>query len=88
MNVDIVINATSVSAPDESPEMADLVAAMDIKGCELVVDLNYNRRRISGRTWPGKQKIQVYGRAAAAGLSGPPNLCALDGAAVAAGSFH
>ncbi len=43
MNVDIVINATSVSAPDESPEMADLVAALNIKGCELVVDLNYNR---------------------------------------------
>ena len=43
INVDIVINATSVSAPDESPEMADLVAALNIKGCELVVDLNYNR---------------------------------------------
>ncbi|MCP3954013.1 MAG: shikimate dehydrogenase [Desulfobacterales bacterium] len=43
LDVDIVVNATSVSAPDESPEMAALVAALDIKGCELVVDLNYNR---------------------------------------------
>ncbi len=43
LDVDIVINATSVSSPDESPEMAALVGALDIKGCELVVDLNYNR---------------------------------------------
>ena len=43
MHADIVINATSVSAPDEAPEMADLVTALNIKGCELVVDLNYNR---------------------------------------------
>jgi len=43
INADIVVNATSVSSPDESPEMAALVAALNIKGCELVVDLNYNR---------------------------------------------
>jgi len=43
INVDIVINATSVSSPDESPEMAALVADLNIKGCELLVDLNYNR---------------------------------------------
>ncbi|MCP3951252.1 MAG: shikimate dehydrogenase [Desulfobacterales bacterium] len=43
MNVDIVINATSVSAPDESPEMAALVSDLNTKDCELVVDLNYNR---------------------------------------------
>jgi shikimate dehydrogenase len=43
INVDIVINATSVSSSEESPEMAALVAGLNIKGCELVVDLNYNR---------------------------------------------
>jgi len=43
INADIVVNATSVSSPDESPEMAALVADLNIKGCELVVDLNYNR---------------------------------------------
>jgi len=41
--VDIVINATSVSSIDESPKMADLVTKLNIKGCRLVVDLNYNR---------------------------------------------
>ena len=43
INADIVVNATSVSSPDESPEMAALVGELNIKGCELVVDLNYNR---------------------------------------------
>ncbi len=43
VNTDIVINATSVSSPDEAPELAGQVAALDIKGCQLVVDLNYNR---------------------------------------------
>ena len=43
IDADIVINATSVSSPDESPEMAALVAGLNIKSCELVVDLNYNR---------------------------------------------
>lgn len=43
IRADIVVNATSVSSPDESPEMAALVADLNIKGCELLVDLNYNR---------------------------------------------
>jgi len=43
INADILVNATSVSSPDESPEMAALVADLNIKGCELMVDLNYNR---------------------------------------------
>jgi shikimate dehydrogenase len=43
VTTDIVINATSVSGPDEAPGLSDQVAALKIKGCELVVDLNYNR---------------------------------------------
>jgi len=41
--VNIVVNATSVSSPDESPELAALVAGLDVPGCELVFDLNYGR---------------------------------------------
>ena len=41
--VDIVVNATSVSSSDESPEMATLAASLDLSSCELVVDLNYDR---------------------------------------------
>jgi len=37
----IVVNATSVSSPDESPELAALVAELDLRECELVHDLNY-----------------------------------------------
>ena len=41
--VDIVVNATSVSSRDESPEMADLVEHLQVPGCQLVFDLNYGR---------------------------------------------
>ncbi len=40
---DIVVNATSVSSPDESPELAVLVGRLEVPGCELVFDLNYGR---------------------------------------------
>lgn len=43
LDVNIVVNATSVSSPDESPEMAALLEKIQIKGCELLVDLNYDR---------------------------------------------
>jgi shikimate dehydrogenase len=41
----IVINATSVSSPDESAELAELVEKLELRGCELMLDLNYGRRR-------------------------------------------
>jgi shikimate dehydrogenase len=41
--VNIVINATSVSSPEESPELAQLSQALTFDTCELVVDLNYGR---------------------------------------------
>jgi shikimate dehydrogenase len=42
---EIIINTTSVSDPEESPEMADRVADLEASQCRLVVDINYNRRR-------------------------------------------
>lgn len=44
-NVDIVINATSVSSPDESVSMAELARQLELTGCRMVFDLNYGRRR-------------------------------------------
>jgi len=41
----IVINATSVSSSDESAELAGLVEKLELRGCELIFDLNYGRRR-------------------------------------------
>jgi shikimate dehydrogenase len=43
--VDIVVNATSVSSPDESLEMAELVQHLNIPGCQLIFDLNYGRQK-------------------------------------------
>ena len=40
---DIIVNATAVSNADESAEMDALVREMEAAGCELVVDLNYDR---------------------------------------------
>lgn len=42
-SADIVINATSASSPEESPELADIVSRLQLPNCELVVDLNYGR---------------------------------------------
>jgi shikimate dehydrogenase len=39
----IVVNATTVSSPDESPELASLINRLEVPGCELVIDLNYDR---------------------------------------------
>lgn len=43
--VNIVINATSVSSPDEAPELAELVNRLKLPHCEMVIDLNYGRPR-------------------------------------------
>lgn len=42
--VDIVVNATSVSSSEESPEMAAMVRHLEVTDCRLVFDLNYGRR--------------------------------------------
>jgi shikimate dehydrogenase len=43
IKANILINATSVSSPDESPELAALVDKCDIRECELIMDVNYGR---------------------------------------------
>jgi shikimate dehydrogenase len=43
ISADIVINATSVSSPDESPELASLVDQFDVRNCEVLMDVNYGR---------------------------------------------
>ena len=39
----LVVNATSVSSPDESPELSDLIGSLPFPICELLIDLNYSR---------------------------------------------
>jgi shikimate dehydrogenase len=43
--VNLVVNATSVSSPDEGIELAELVNRLQLSNCELVIDLNYGRPR-------------------------------------------
>ncbi|MDJ0722793.1 MAG: shikimate dehydrogenase [Desulfobacterales bacterium] len=43
VDVDLIINATSISAEDESSEFAALVADLKLEGCSLLLDLNYGR---------------------------------------------
>ncbi len=43
LSANIVVNATSVSSPDESLKMNALLNKFNIKDCEIVVDLNYGR---------------------------------------------
>lgn len=41
--VKLLVNATSVSSPEEAPELAELVNRLQLPDCELVIDLNYGR---------------------------------------------
>ncbi len=41
----IVINATSASSPEESENLCRVVEDLQLRGCELILDLNYGRRR-------------------------------------------
>jgi shikimate dehydrogenase len=43
VEAELVVNATAVSTPAESPELAELLGRIDVAGCEFVVDLNYAR---------------------------------------------
>ena len=43
VNADLLVNATSVSAPSESPEMSAWLERLDVRACRLVFDLNYGR---------------------------------------------
>jgi len=90
--VDIVVNATSVSSPDESSNMAVLLEKFHIKNCELVVDLNYGRnnnlwrnlaRRVGSRFMDGLSPLAYQCRRTLAlwtGVQVPPEefLKALD----------
>ena len=40
---DIVINATSVSNPQEAPKLANLISRMPLTKCQMVVDFNYTQ---------------------------------------------
>ena len=45
IEVDLIVNATSISSPGESIEMATLLKSVEVRGCELVLDLNYGKRQ-------------------------------------------
>ena len=90
--VNIVVNTTSVSSPDESPEMSALLEKINVTGCELVVDLNYGRsenfwqdlaRRNGSRFMDGLSSLAYQSRRTLAlwtGIQVPPEefLKALD----------
>ncbi|MCF8107545.1 MAG: shikimate dehydrogenase [Desulfohalobiaceae bacterium] len=57
LSVDLVINATSVASPDESPELESLLEKLDLSGARLMLDLNYGRRENIWERSAGKQGI-------------------------------
>jgi shikimate dehydrogenase len=84
LSANIVVNTTSVSSPDESPDMKALLDKLSIKNCELVVDLNYGRkenfwqdmaRRIGVRFMDGLPSLAYQSRRTLAlwtGIQVPP----------------
>lgn len=57
VSADLVINATSVSSHDESPEMAALAESLTFPGCKLLMDLNYGRPQNFWQTAAEKRHI-------------------------------
>ena len=43
LSANLIVNATSVSSHDESPELAGLVGNLKLSACDLLMDLNYGR---------------------------------------------
>ncbi len=54
----IVVNTTSVSSEDESPELAQIVNKLNLQDCELVVDFNYGRKNNFWRNMAEKKGIK------------------------------
>jgi shikimate dehydrogenase len=40
----IIVNATPVATVEDSAEIAELLNGLDVKGCQVMIDLNYGRR--------------------------------------------
>ncbi len=57
VNVDLIVNATSISGCDESSELTGIVGSMKTDGCRLVFDLNYGRRDNIWQTLAQKNNI-------------------------------
>ena len=57
IGAELIINATSVSSPEESPELAELISGLKTPAAEFVLDLNYGRDDNFWRLLAEKQKI-------------------------------
>ena len=44
IDVDLIVNATSISSRDESSELTGIIGGIKSNGCQLVFDLNYGHR--------------------------------------------
>jgi shikimate dehydrogenase len=58
LQVELIVNTTTVSSRDEGPHTADTIARPDVIGCNLVADLNYGRahniwQELAGRLGAG-----------------------------------
>jgi shikimate dehydrogenase len=55
--VDLVVNATAASSPDESPHLARLTENLATPGCKLMLDLNYGRSTNFWQNWARRNEI-------------------------------
>lgn len=55
--VDIVVNATAASGPDESPQLARLTESLTTPGCRLMLDLNYGRSANFWQDWARRCQV-------------------------------
>jgi shikimate dehydrogenase len=58
IDVDLIVNATSISSRDESIELTGVVDGIKSNGCQLVFDLNYGHRENIWQTLAEKSGIR------------------------------
>ena len=58
IDVDLIVNATSISSRDESSELTGIVEGLQSNGCQLVFDLNYGHRENIWQSMAEKSKIR------------------------------
>jgi shikimate dehydrogenase len=58
IDVDLIVNATTISSRDESSELTGIVDGITCNGCQLVFDLNYGHRENIWQSLAGKSGIR------------------------------
>lgn len=87
LEVQLVINATSVATTTEAPDLAHLVQQLRVPDNCLVMDLNYGRKSSLWQTWAGEKNLDFRDGLSTLAHQARASLALWTGADVAASDF-